>query len=78
MTGIKLPSEILNDGDKKWIDEAPYAIMLKRWRTAPLGDDIFCGVTGKYYAEVMQQKREAITDNQYVEISKNIGVGEYV
>jgi len=42
--------------DKKWIDDATYQQMLQRWRYGD-GDQIFQGKCGKYYSEVMGQKK---------------------
>lgn len=44
---------------KKWIDEASYYDLLERWRFAPIGDPMFQGAVGEYYATVMKEKREA-------------------
>lgn len=58
---------------KKWIDDASYLALLKRWRFAEAGDPIFTGDTGPYYAEVMAKKKEAIGRENAVATSKQIG-----
>lgn len=58
---------------KKWIDEARYESLLSRWRNAPVGDTIFTGEAGTYYAEVMARKRNEVGNEEHVRASKNIG-----
>ena len=55
---------------KKWIDEASYEQLLSKWRFAPIGDPMFQGDTGDYYAKVMREKREHV---DHVQVSKNVG-----
>ena len=55
---------------KKWIDEASYETLLRKWRFAPLGDPMFQGDMGRYYAEVMFRKRD---ECDHVQASKNVG-----
>ena len=43
---------------KSWIDGASYEELLRRWRPALCGDEIFFNETGVYYAEVMRRRRE--------------------
>jgi hypothetical protein len=61
---------------KEWIDTASYEDLLWRWRFTPTGDDngFFTGETGKYYAKVMKQRREAPGgQEEHVRASKKIG-----
>lgn len=44
----------MNPEHKKWIDNANYEQLLRRWRFAPSGDEIFQGESGQYYKEVMK------------------------
>ena len=44
---------------KKWIDEASYEDLLRKWRFAPAGDPMFQGDTGEYYSKVMNEQRSA-------------------
>lgn len=43
---------------KQWIDEASYEQLLSKWHSAPIGDPFFLGETGRYYCQVMKQRRE--------------------
>lgn len=65
----------MTDQQKEWIDNADYESLLRRWRNAPSGDSIFQGDTGKYYQEVMAEKRKAVGNGAHVQASKNIGWG---
>lgn len=60
---------------KNWIDGSNYFQLLERWRNAPVGDPIFVGEIGKYYGEVMKQKRIASGHDAAVNASKQIGWG---
>jgi hypothetical protein len=57
---------------KKWIDEQSYQTLLQRWRFAPVGDVMFQGETGDYYAKVMTEKRGQEPDGG-VGASKRVG-----
>jgi len=59
---------------KEWIFYASYYDLLKRWRFAE-NDIIFHGETGKYYAKIMQEKKNQLTHEECVRISKLIGWG---
>jgi hypothetical protein len=61
---------------KNWIDNASYEELLTKWRFAEAGDDFFKGEVGKYYEQVMKQKKEEgeSTDSSFhIKISKRIG-----
>ncbi len=58
--------------EQKWIDDASYEELLKRWRFGALGDDIFTGESGIYYAKSMSDKKGKC---DHVRASKNIGWG---
>jgi len=60
---------------KRWIDNASYETLLKRWRFAKSGDDMFQGDIGKYYSDAMQEKKDDLPHKEQVEISKRIGWG---
>lgn len=68
-----MSDEPINPAHKKWIDEASYQALLERWRNAPVGDSIFQGATGDYYAEAMKKRRAEVGDDEHVRASKNIG-----
>jgi hypothetical protein len=57
---------------KDWIDNASYEQLLRKWRFAPLGDKMFQGVVGDYYAMVMSKKRSEDEDAA-IQSSKRIG-----
>lgn len=57
---------------KTWIDNATYMHLLRRWRFAPAGDQMFQGDTGDYYQKVMAEKRSA-NPSGHVAASKSIG-----
>ena len=42
---------------KKWIDEASYEQLLRRWRFSDVGDEMFIGEAGEYFSMVFAQKR---------------------
>jgi hypothetical protein len=60
----------MNERIKNWIDNASYRELLYHWRFAPIGDAIFQGEAGDYYAKVMQEKRQTV---DHVQVSKDIG-----
>jgi len=55
---------------KKWIDNASYEELLRKWRFAPIGDPYFQGETGDYYSKVMKEKKQ---NCDHVQASKKIG-----
>lgn len=61
----------MNADIKAKIDAMPYAEMLYKWRFAAIGDPLFQGETGDYFAKVMKEKKPS--DEERVRISKNIG-----
>ena len=61
---------MINPTHKKWIDEASYDALLYRWRFAQIGDTMFQGETGNYYAKVMKEKSKSVDT---VAASKRIG-----
>lgn len=66
----------MDDALKQWIDEASYADLLWRWRTAPVGDPMFQGEIGRYYDETMKRRRNEVGQAEHVRASKQIGWGE--
>lgn len=58
---------------KKFIDEAPFVQLFRLWRFAEIGNELLIGDTGNYFAKVMAEKRNKITPENYVRISKQIG-----
>lgn len=58
---------------KKWIDEASYEQLLSKWRFARVGDPMFQGEIGDYYAKVMFRKRDELPEGEASRVSKRIG-----
>jgi hypothetical protein len=63
----------MTDEQRRWIDSASYESLLSRWRSAPVGDPMFQGDTGDYYARVMAEKRKQVGQAEHVRASKAIG-----
>lgn len=63
----------MTDEEKKWIDDASYIELLRRWRTAPSGDPMFQGDTGAYYQKIMLKRKREIGQAGHVQASKEIG-----
>lgn len=62
----------LTEENKKHIDSLDYEQLLRRWRSAPIGDPWFQGETGEYWGQRMAEKRSEDPDGA-VQASKNIG-----
>ena len=58
---------------KYWIDNANYYDLLLKWRQEPAGSVWFTGAIGKYYTEIMRQKRNETPHDEQVAASKAIG-----
>jgi len=63
----------MTEEQKEWIDDANYRDLLRLWRFSPVGDAMFKGDTGKYYAEVMARKRTEVGGAAHTAASKSIG-----
>ena len=57
---------------KEWIDRQDHLGLLRRWRFGKVGDAIFQGEAGEYYARAMREKR-ALTPDRGVRDSKQLG-----
>jgi len=55
----------------KWIDDASYENLLRKWRFTPSGSPYFEGEVGEYYIKIMTEKKEAHPNS--VQVSKDIG-----
>ena len=64
---------MIDENIKKWIDNASYEELLRKWRTAALGDPHFQRETGAYYRKVMKEKRKEIGPGGHAAASKRIG-----
>ena len=68
------PEQLVVSQEKKdQINNMNYESMLRMWRFAPVGNPIFQGDTGKYYAHVMAEKKKEVGDAAHVAASKSIG-----
>jgi len=63
----------MTDEQKKWIDNASYTALLRRWRFAPSEDGIFQGETGQYYCKVIAKRKAEVGQAAHVKASKSIG-----
>ena len=61
--------------EKQEIDEMSYSSMLYTWRFQPIGSNYFVGERGRYYSEIMHQKRDMLDTGEAVSFSKEIGWG---
>jgi len=57
--------------NKRIIDSKSYKQLLSKWRFAPTGDPWFCGETGDYWSERMNELRDQGVD--HVRASKELG-----
>ena len=72
MTPEKAEKRQMTPEEKKWIDEATYEELLRKWRYAPVGDPLFQhGGAFDYYSKVMKEKRLA-DPAEHVRASKAI------
>lgn len=59
----------MTEAQKRWIDNAPYDTLIRKWKNDTLGaDDIFRGESGVYYLMVMYNKREVIEKRALAEM----------
>ncbi len=63
----------MDESMKKWIDDANYESLLRKWRNAPAGSPYFQGEIGQYYSKVMKEKRDQVGNAEHVRASKSIG-----
>ena len=63
-------SDLMTPDQKAWIDGAAYESLLSKWRFHPAGDPMFTGETGKYYGEVLAQRRTALGPAVHTAASK--------
>ena len=61
---------------KKWIDNASYEDLLRKWRFAPAGSPFFQGEVGQYFVLIMGKKRKEVGDAEHTRASKAIGWGK--
>jgi hypothetical protein len=63
----------IKESIKQLIDDMSYEGMLESVRFAQIGEPLFCGEVGEYFAEVMNKKRKEIGDAGHTAASKKIG-----
>lgn len=63
----------LSDALKQEINGMSYHAMLSRWRHSPVGDLLFQGESGDYFEKVMAEKKAALSHDEQVRTSKEIG-----
>lgn len=60
-----------NEEMQKWLDNAPYAELLYKWRFEPVGSPWFNGPTGDYFSQAMVSRRPS--DAEHAAASKSVG-----
>lgn len=63
----------MNNKLKQWIDNASYYQLLRKNRFGKSEDPIFQGDLGKHFMDTLTKKRNNLTHNEQVKISKQIG-----
>jgi hypothetical protein len=64
---------MIDQKTKELINEMPYESMLRLWRFAPIGDQMFQDETGDYFRDVMLAKKAMMPNEKHVRASKNVG-----
>ena len=65
----------MTDDQKKWIDNATYEELLRKWRFEPIGSSWFVSDTGTYFSLVFSRKKAELTEAERVAASKRVGWG---
>jgi len=63
----------MTKNQKALIDNMSYSEMLYRQRFAPIGDPLFSGESGEYFAKKMAEKKAALKPGEAAAISKRVG-----
>ena len=63
----------LTEKQKTKIDNMSYHAMLDLYRFAPAGDKMFQGESGDYFINNMNEKKNLLSHNETVSISKAVG-----
>jgi len=58
---------------KRWIDNASYEELLRKWRFAAAGDPFFRRDVGEYYSKKMAERRAEVGNAAHVAASKALG-----
>lgn len=56
------------------IDQMGYLEMLKAWRFTQIGSGMFAKESGRYFKEVMEKKKNKLSSDEQVKISKLVGL----
>lgn len=70
---VELGYEMTEEEMMLWLDTATYPQLLRRWRFESLGSNWFQGEVGSYFVAVMSEKKQALTVEDQVKISREIG-----
>ena len=74
LTPISTKESTMNEEEMKiWIDNASYRELLSKCRYEPVGSPWFTGEIGEYYEVMMKKKKEQITHEEQVAVSKSLG-----
>lgn len=65
----------MNDEAKQMIDQMSYMELLQRWRFSPVGNELFQGEAGEYFAKRMSQLKAEVGPAEAVSASKAVGWG---
>jgi len=57
----------------EWISNASYSSLLSKWRFGHSGDEHFQGMIGDHYVREMARKKNALSNTEQIQISKEIG-----
>ena len=63
----------MNSYDKDWISKATYKDLLLKNRFGVSGDPIFMGELGKIFTETMHKRKDELSPEKQVLISKEVG-----
>ena len=66
---------MINEEMKNWIDNASYEELLRKWRFDPSGPGFFQGEIGLYFQQKMSEKKNKLSHEEQVRISKAVGLG---
>lgn len=64
---------MIADDTRKLIDDMSYEQMLRLYRFEPSGSPWFTGEVGDYFHLMMLEKKNALSNEEQVEISKRVG-----
>lgn len=62
-----------NESAYAWIKNATYEQLLRKNRFASIGDSMFIGELGTFFMKTMKVKKQDLTNEEQVKISKKIG-----